>query len=619
MDTFPAAAGAAGGEFKPAPARLSSTLVVLRDGADGPQVLLQRRAERGDLNSGAWVFPGGIVEPGDAAVAACCDGVDAAASNARLGLPAQASPDALAYRVAAVRECFEECGLLIARRADGEEALARTQGADNASLLAQGAARAPLLVPDAAQRERLAGWRLPLHRGERTLAQLCAAEGLRLALDQLVYFDHWLTPLGRPKRFDTRFFAVVLPPAAQEPVADETETVELRWLTPDEALREANALKLLPPQRVTLQRLAACRSAAEFIDWARGRDAVPCSMPRMGSGAQGLRPVLPQEWAWDELGLVDPTDRGSGCYDIQVDKPVQLTPRVIRITADNGSKMTGPGTNTYLVGDARRNEWAVIDPGPALDAHVDAIIAAAPGPLRWIFVTHTHVDHSPATAALAARTGARVYGRLPAHPQWQDAGFRADVELAGGERFELGAQPGSEAGGAAGARLTLEAIHTPGHASNHLCFLLHEDGMLFTGDHVMQGSTVVINPPDGDMAVYLASLRRVADDARVRWLAPGHGFVMAESRRRVEALIAHRLRREAKVLQALREAGEAGAAGDAGADLDQLLQRVYDDAPAPLLPVARRSLHAHLIKLRDDGLADEQGDRWRARQRDGRT
>ena len=272
-----------------------------------------------------------------------------------------------------------------------------------------------------------------------------------------------------------------------------------------------------------------------------------------------------------------------------------------------------------LVGDPQRNEWAVIDPGPALDAHVDAIIAAAPGPLRWIFVTHTHVDHSPATAALAARTGARVYGRLPAHPQWQDAGFRADVELAGGERFELGAQPGSEAGGAAGARLTLEAIHTPGHASNHLCFLLHQDGMLFTGDHVMQGSTVVINPPDGDMAVYLASLRRVADDARVRWLAPGHGFVMAESRRRVEALIAHRLRREAKVLQALREAGEAGAAGDAGADLDQLLQRVYDDAPAPLLPVARRSLHAHLIKLRDDGLADEQGDRWRARQRDGRT
>ena len=599
MDAASSAAGAAAGDFKPAPARLASTLVVLRDTADGPQVLLQRRAERGDLNSGVWAFPGGVVESGDAALSACCDGVDAAAANERLGLSAKAAPDALAYHVAAVRECFEECGLLIARRAAGDEAAASTEGAD----------RAPLLAPDTGQRERLAGWRLPLHRGERTLAQLCEAEGLRLALDQLVYFDHWLTPLGRPKRFDTRFFAVVLPPAAQEPVADETETVELRWLTPDEALREANALKLLPPQRVTLQRLAACRSAAEFIDWARGRDAVPCSMPRMGSGAQGLRPVLPQEWAWDELGLIDPTDRGSGCYDIQVDKPVRLTPRVIRITADNGSKMTGPGTNTYLVGDPQRNEWAVIDPGPALEVHVDAIIAAAPGPLRWIFVTHTHVDHSPATAALAARTGARVHGRLPAHPQWQDMSFRPDIELAGGERFELGAEPGSE--GAPG--LTLEAIHTPGHASNHLCFLLHEDGMLFTGDHVMQGSTVVINPPDGDMAVYLDALRRVAADGRVRWLAPGHGFVMADPRRRIEALIAHRLRREAKVLQALRDAGSDGA------DLDALLRRVYDDAPAALLPVARRSLHAHLIKLRDDGLADERDDHWRARQREGRS
>jgi glyoxylase-like metal-dependent hydrolase (beta-lactamase superfamily II) len=263
---------------------------------------------------------------------------------------------------------------------------------------------------------------------------------------------------------------------------------------------------------------------------------------------------------------------------------VRLSPRLIRVTANNGSLMTGPGTNSYLVGGGTSNEWAVIDPGPLADAHVDAILAAAPGPIRWIFATHTHNDHSPACEPLKARTGAVVHGRLPAHTEWQDASFAPDVHLRGGERFEL---PGG---------MTLRSIHTPGHASNHLCYLLEEEKLLFTGDHVMQLSTVVINPPDGDMAAYLASLRSLAE-LDLDWLAPGHGFLMDQPRRAIEAIVAHRLRREAKVVDALRALGHA--------DADALLVRVYDDVKPQLLAMAMRSLRAHLSKLRDDGVAME--------------
>jgi glyoxylase-like metal-dependent hydrolase (beta-lactamase superfamily II) len=268
---------------------------------------------------------------------------------------------------------------------------------------------------------------------------------------------------------------------------------------------------------------------------------------------------------------------------------VRLSPRLIRVTANNGSLMTGPGTNTYLLGGGARNEWAVIDPGPLDAEHVAAVLAAAPGPIRWIFATHTHNDHSPACLPLKAHTGAQVFGRVAAHPQWQDASFAPDVALHGGERIAL---PGGT---------TLRAIHTPGHASNHLCYLLEEEKTLFTGDHVMQLSTVVINPPDGDMAAYVASLRELLDED-LEWLAPGHGFLMAEPKRAIEAIIAHRLRREAKVVGALRELP--------GSTPQELLPTVYADVPVKMHPMARRSLQAHLLKLRSDGTARDVEDRW---------
>ena len=239
---------------------------------------------------------------------------------------------------------------------------------------------------------------------------------------------------------------------------------------------------------------------------------------------------------------------------------MRLSPRLIRVTADNGSIMTGPGTNCYLIGGGERNEWAALDPGPADDAHVQAIVDAAPGrdPLD---LRHPHPQGPFARGAgLEGDAPARsLLGMAALHAEWQDTDFMPDVPLRGGERFEL---PGDS---------TLHVIHTPGHAGNHLCYLLEEERMLFTGDHVMQGSTVVINPPDGDMGAYLRSLRELmALDARLA--RPGPRLPDAEPRRAMQQIVEHRLKREAKVLAGLRRAGGASA-------MDELLAAVYDDVP----------------------------------------
>ena len=555
---FRAPATAPGHERPPRPA---ATIVVLRDGAGGIEVLLSRRAERGDHNSGAWVFPGGIVEPGDALAHAACDGLGDEQASRRLGL----ASGGLDYYDAAIRECFEESGLLFARSVG--PALVDLDGSDAA---------------------RLSPWRRALHRCEQSIADFCAAEHLRLAVDQLVYLSHWLTPLGRPKRFDTRFF-IAAAPTAQTAAHDGTELVEQLWIAPKEALVRSASLRLLTPTQKTLETIARFTTVAEAMAWASAPRQVALVMPRVANGRDGLRPVMPDEPAWAELGRIDPAGHGQESYDIVPDRAVRLSDRVIRVSADNGSVMTGPGTNTYLIGGSDVERWSVIDPGPAIDAHVDAIVAAAPGPIDRIFVTHTHKDHSPAALALKERTGAVVYGLAPTHREWQDATFAADVTLRGGERVAIG--PSSH----------LAVLHTPGHASNHLCYLLEEERTLFTGDHLMQQSTVVINPPDGDMAAYLASLRSLLP-LDLEWLAPGHGFLMAEPRAAVEAVIAHRLRREAKVVAALEALGPA--------PLDRLVAAVYADVPERMHPVALRSLTAHLLKLRDEGRAAESAGRW---------
>jgi glyoxylase-like metal-dependent hydrolase (beta-lactamase superfamily II) len=232
--------------------------------------------------------------------------------------------------------------------------------------------------------------------------------------------------------------------------------------------------------------------------------------------------------------------------------------------------MTGPGTNTYIVGGV-----AVIDPGPAIDSHIERILQFKN--IKWILCTHTHLDHSPAAAALKEATGAKVLGR-PA-PAGQDASFTPDLVLENGQRIDLG-------------EVSLRAIHTPGHASNHLCYLLERTKMLFTGDHVMQGSTVVINPPDGNMRAYLASLERLLGED-IAIIAPGHGYLIGAPHREVKRLIAHRLNRERKVVAALERLGHPS--------IDDMLPLVYDDVPERIHRVAARSLTAHLEKLVADG------------------
>jgi glyoxylase-like metal-dependent hydrolase (beta-lactamase superfamily II) len=247
-----------------------------------------------------------------------------------------------------------------------------------------------------------------------------------------------------------------------------------------------------------------------------------------------------------------------------------LSPLVRRIVAPNPGKMTGPGTNTYLVGI---DEIVVIDPGPDIESHLDAIAGCGGDRIRWIACTHTHPDHSPGAAGLKARTGAEVL----AFDARDD--LVIDRALGDGDTIEA-------------TEFTLRALHTPGHASNHLCFLMEAERLLFTGDHVMEGSTVVISPPDGDMVTYLESLERIQALRRLKSIAPAHGHLIEDPKAVLAHYIAHRLEREAQIA-ALVEKGPT--------TIDSIVADLYAEVADDLHPVAAQSVWAHLIKLRDEG------------------
>jgi glyoxylase-like metal-dependent hydrolase (beta-lactamase superfamily II) len=277
-------------------------------------------------------------------------------------------------------------------------------------------------------------------------------------------------------------------------------------------------------------------------------------------------------------------------------RPDEVAPGVRRVLAPNPGPMTGPGTNTYLVGGPVP---AVIDPGPDDPAHFDAVMAAAGGDLSAVLVTHTHLDHSPLARRLREATGAPVvaYGPAPSQPtpglDTHEAGFAPDRQVPSGQTVPV-------------AGVTFTALHTPGHTANHLCFALGD--LLFSGDHVMSGSTVVICPPDGDMGDYLASLRAVRRLAPAR-IAPGHGPMIDDPLAVLDYYLAHRVDRERAVAGALRAAGRSGAR-----PADRVAA-VYADVPSSLHPVALYSLWAHLRHLGQQGRAatsdaDDPEGRW---------
>ena len=273
------------------------------------------------------------------------------------------------------------------------------------------------------------------------------------------------------------------------------------------------------------------------------------------------------------------------CQEMKVMKITELSPLVRRITAGNSSVFTGPGTNTYLVG---KEEITVIDPGPAMPEHIENIAKACGDDIKQILVTHTHPDHSPGAKLLHQRTAAPVMGMYALHKQTQDKTFKAHKVLKDGDEIRE-------------IEYTLKAIHTPGHASNHLCYLLEEEKMIFTGDHIMEGSTVVIGPPDGNMKQYIESLEKLKQ-FDISLIAPGHGNLMKDPKSVVDWIVSHRMFREKKVVDALTEFSKA--------NLDQLVEKVYDDVDERLHGIARASLLAHLNKLIEEDKAVSKGEEF---------
>ena len=272
----------------------------------------------------------------------------------------------------------------------------------------------------------------------------------------------------------------------------------------------------------------------------------------------------------------------------------QVHAQARRLLAPNPSPFTYTGTQTYIVGTSA---VAVIDPGPDLDEHVEAILAATKGErIVAILCTHTHRDHSPASRPLAEATGAPIVGCAPL--ALEDDGPRADAAfdfdyrpdrvLADGEALD-------------GEGWRLRAVATPGHTSNHLCLALEGTGLLFTGDHVMGWSTTVVSPPDGDMKAYMESLDLLLDRDDTAY-HPAHGPAVEEPHSHVRALIAHRRMREKQILARL-EGGER--------HIPAMVETMYRDIDPRLHPAAGRSVLAHLVDLERRGLARREGEAWR--------
>jgi len=544
---------------EPVATRPAATVLLLRDAPDngGFEILMTRRSGTASFAPGAYVFPGGGI-----------DALDAQSHAAADRRPTQDDLH-LTQAIAAIRESFEELGVLLARHADGPRKGWMADAQDIAAI----------------------------DRHQPFVAQ-CQARGLRLAADSVYLLAHWTGDRDLPRRFDVPFLVARMP-EGQEPVADEAEQFEPVWVRPADALarHEDGQFFMIFPTIRTLQRLAQFTSTQAVLDAVAHEQPLWVSCPRAGILAGKEARYMEDEAPFGELALVCPDGQIVHPLDWQAERPMPLLRNVMRLTAPNPGVMTGPGTNSYLVGDPATG-FIAIDPGPADAEHLDKLWRAAGGDIRMIVCTHSHADHSPGAAPLQALCVQAGQARppilgLPSAPTARAASqFTPDRSLQNNELLALtGQTPEGK------ITHTLQVIHTPGHAANHLCLLLQEDGLLFSGDHILNGSTTVIDPPDGNMADYLDSLDRldaVCAEHGVEFILPAHGYVLGGpihgARSAIARLKAHRLAREAKVLAAMQALPDGS--------MEDWVQRAYDDVPPRLWPVAQRSLLAHVERIR---------------------
>ena len=545
----------------PALVRPAATVLLLRDAPQGIEVLMTRRSMTASFAPGAYVFPGGGI-----------DAADAQAHGQSTRRPTQSDLH-LTQAIAAIRESFEELGVLLARRADGSHL-------DTAQIAA-------------------------LDRQAPFAAQ-CAAQGLTLSGAEVFVLAHWVTDRDLPRRFDVPFLVARMP-VGQEPVADESEQFEPLWVRPADALARhaAGQFFIIFPTIRTLERLQAYASVQAVLDACAVNDEpLFTSCPRAGLMNGHESRHMEQEQPYGELALVCPDGQIVHELAWQSERPVPLLKNVMRLTAPNPGVMTGPGTNSYLVGDPASGHIA-IDPGPDDAEHIERLWRAAGGDIRAIVCTHSHPDHSPGAARLQALCTNKppILGLPSAATSRTDSRFAPERALGDGERLVLNAPDGTTH--------TLRVVHTPGHAANHLCLLLEEDGLLFSGDHILNGSTTVIDPPDGNMGDYLDSLDkldRLCAQHGVHFILPAHGYVLGDhprsadnpgapehggARAAIAHLKAHRLAREAKVARAMQALPEGS--------MDDWVKIAYDDVPERLWPVAKRSMLAHVEHLQSLG------------------
>jgi len=482
------------------PIHPSAAVVLLRN-PPNPDVYWVRRSDRQPYLGGFHAFPGGRVGRGD----------DRAPVHGAEGEDAR-------NIAAAVRECFEESGVLLAR------------GAEKMSPQDREAARRRLLA------------------GEVSFPDLCAQAGLHIDAADLAPCGVWLTPEFSAIRFQAWYFLSWLPEGQQASILPG-ELNDGGWVRPREALvawRNGRVF-LAPPVLRTLEALASAASE--------------------GIGAQA---------ALDRLhtgGIASPG-------------PIEMTRGIRLVPMRTPTLPPATHTNCYVAGEDR---LAIFDPGSAEPdelAHLDRTLEPLLGEgcrVEGIYLTHHHPDHWGGAAVLRDRFGVPVF----AHPR-RPREVPADAPIEQGQTIDLGSR-------------RLRAVFTPGHASDHLAFLDEKSGVLLAGDLVAGTGTVIVDPPDGDMSEYFASLDRLLL-LPVTALFPGHGPPMGGGRTRLKDYKEHRLERESRVLKAL----------DAGAStVEALLPRVYDDVPAELHLYAARSLLAHLLKLEREGRARREGsDRW---------